>query len=64
MTKKRLANQYSGGNLITQREADRINNWIRHINKMIRERDLYVGVSTRLAEARNYLQEALEQSDR
>ena len=64
MTKKRLANQYSGGNLITQREADRINNYIRHIDKMIAERNLYVGVVQHLNNAKTQLKLALRLSDR
>ena len=64
MTKKRLANQYSGGNLITQREADRINNYIRHIDKMIAERNLYVGVVQHLNNAKTQLKLALMKSDR
>lgn len=62
--KKREANQYSGGNLLTQREADRLQNWIASINKMLRERNLYVGVSGSLTMARNLLQEAVSNSDR
>ena len=64
MTKKRLANQYSGGNLITQREADRINNYIRHLNKMVDDRNLWTSIDVDLMVAVRALRRALEKSDR
>ena len=64
MTKKRIANQYSGGNLLTQREADRIHKQLRMIEKMIRERGLYIGLVSHLNNAKTQLKLALLLSDR
>ena len=61
---KRKANQHSGGNLLTQREADRLRSWIRTLEKMIVRRDFYVPIDRELADARAAFLRALDISDR
>lgn len=62
--KRRQANQYSGGNLLTIREAERIKKWIAACWKMILERDFYRGVDRELHATIRALEKALEVSDR
>ena len=64
MVKKREANQYTGGNLLTNREAVRMKKYMEHLNDLIFKRDLFIGVRMDLNKAYEQLREALKKSDR